>query len=101
MRFIDYDKLIDEFNKMCTSDCGCCDVNNCPVYNQKDFSLYEHDIRVIDEFANKLKHELNKYDFWKYDIVSEGYIEEKDVPYDWIIDEIAEKLKENKRCIED
>lgn len=48
---------------------------------------------LLERFANELKKELNGYGFWKYDIVSEGHIEEKDVSRDWMIDEILRKIE--------
>lgn len=48
---------------------------------------------AIDELAKALKEELGNYDFWKYDIIMDGELEEKDVPYDWIIDNIVKKMK--------
>ena len=52
---------------------------------------------AIDEFKQALKQELNKYDFWIYDIAdSDGYTLETSCNRDFLIDEVAEQLKENK-----
>lgn len=50
---------------------------------------HDKDIRIkaVDDFAECLKVELNEYDFWHYDIVVDGYVEEKNVSRDWMIDE--------------
>ena len=63
--------------------------------------LTEHDKKVradaIDEFKQALKQELNKYDFWIYDIAdSDGYTLETRCNRDYLIDEVAEQLKESK-----
>lgn len=63
--------------------------------------LTEHDKQVrnktIDEFKQALKQELNNYDFWHYDIAdSDGYTLETNCSRDYLIDEVAEQLKEQK-----
>lgn len=51
--------------------------------------------QAIEEFAEVLKKELNKYDFWKYDIITDLGVMETNVSRDYIIDEIATELKRN------
>ena len=50
-------------------------------------------VKAIEEFAEALKKELNEYDFWKYDIITDLGIMETNVSRDYIVDEIAMKLK--------
>lgn len=49
--------------------------------------------KAIEEFAEALKKELNEYDFWKYDIITDLEIMETNVSRDYIVDEIASELK--------
>ena len=49
--------------------------------------------KAIEEFAEALKKELNEYDFWKYDIITDLGIMETNVSRDYIVDEIAKEMK--------
>lgn len=47
--------------------------------------------QAVDEFSERLKNHLNQFDFWKYGITDGTNCEMRN--YDYMIDEIAEKLK--------
>ena len=60
----------------------------------KKMDGHDREIRnkSIDEFAETLKNHLNQFDFWQFNFVaSTGAVIRN---YDYMIDEIAEELKE-------
>lgn len=62
--------------------------------DEKRISYQQGRADAIDEFKQALKQELNKYDFWIYDIAdSDGYTLETSCNRDFLIDEVADQMK--------
>ena len=89
-----------QYNDRISDLCGACksklDKEKAKKQLEKRKAKHDAEVRnkAIDEFKQALKQELNKYDFWIYDIAdSDGYTLETSCNRDFLIDEVAEQLK--------
>lgn len=79
---------------------GCCGYKDGKCHSFEN-CYYKHELRdeeverfeTIDEVAEIIKKELNQYDFWHYDIIVDGCVEEKNVSRNYLIDDIACRMK--------
>ena len=71
---------------------GMCDSWDCKMQTVEGLKK-EVRAKAIEEFSEALKKELNEYDFWKYDIITDLGIMKTNVSRDYIVDEIAKELK--------